>query len=472
VRRLFCAMTVTREDLNPCTVRLTIVPASEQVKHSFDRAFRDLTKKVKLPGFRPGKAPRAMLEPLVNKEDLYEEAARALVMSTLNAAIKQESLTPDPNTQPSVDVKSIDQDTLTAEYSAKIPLPPRVELGDYTGLSVVHAPSEVTPEEVDLQIEEMRRRRSVRETVTSREVRATDIAVLNIKPDGAAEGKTFMVIVGKSFPQLDELILGMQVEEIKHAELTFPAEFSDKEWAGTTVTATVAVSSLTEVKLPDLDDAFAASLQTENLEDLRERVTSGLQIVKEEAAFEMATDQLLDTMVTKSTIEVSDNMWENLADRRISETAQEQAKNGISLEQYTRDQGMTIEEFVEAWRVRAKTEILRAFVIQNVYAKEKLNLTNGDVQQELARMAGENNISPEELYRALERNGDFQELQFRAIQRKVRQFLLSQADVRETEAPAEEATPAPKKKSSKKKAEDAPAAEEAVAETTETEAAE
>ena len=186
----------------------------------------------------------------------------------------------------------------------------------------------------------------------------------------------------------------------------------------------------------------------------------------------MATDQLLDTMVTKSTIEVSDNMWENLADRRISETAQEQAKSGISLEQYTRDQGMTIEEFVEAWRVRAKTEILRAFVIQNVYAKEKLSLTNGDVQQELARMAGENNISPEELYRALERNGDFQELQFRAIQRKVRQFLLSQADVRETEAPAEEATPAPKKKSTKKKAEDAPAAEEAVAETTEAEAAE
>jgi trigger factor len=425
----------------------------EQVKQSFDKSFRELTKKVKLPGFRPGKAPRAMLEPMINPEDWHEEAARTLVMSTLNQAIKEQGINADGSTQPSVEVKSLEKEAGTAEYVAKVPLPPQVELANYDGLSVVHAPVDVADEEIDQQIEEMRRRRSQRSTVTDRAVAVGDIAVVNIKPDDAAEGKPFMVSVGKSFPALDELVTGMHLEELKHAELTFPAEFSDKEWAGQTKSVTLTVNSLTAVKLPDLDDAFAKSLETQNVDELRERVAAGLRLYKEDAAFEVATDELLDAMVARSTILVSDNMWEQLADRRIRETAEEQARQGVRLEDYAKSQGMSLEQFVELWQGRAQSEIKRAFVIQNVFARENLRITNGDMTEELVKMAAQFGTTPDELYASLEKNDNMQELQFRAIQRKVRQFLLSRAEVKEEVAKVAP-TEAPKKRASKKKAAD------------------
>jgi len=422
-------MTVTREDLNPCTVRLNVVCEPEQVKQSFDRALKKLAKNIRIPGFRPGHAPKHMVEQLVPKDQLFEEAADILVNATLKKAIDAEQLAPDTSTAPSVEIKKLDQETSEAEYALKVPLPPQITLGKYKGLPNELEEVSVTAEEVDFQIEEMRKRRSTREAITDRGVAEGDVVVVSIKADGDAEARAFMVINGKSFPELDEAVAGMQVEELKHLELPFPENFQDKDWAGTTKTVTLSLTSINSVKLPALDDEFAKSLSTEGVDDLKERVTIGLTRSKQIVAFEVATDKLLTLVQDASEIHVSDNMWESLADRRIRETAQEQGEKGKSLEQYAAEQGLTIEQFVEAWRERAQFEIRRALVIQRIFAAENLGLANEDLNQELFEMANEYQVEPAEMVKMLQENKALDELQFRAIQRKVRQFLLDNAVV-------------------------------------------
>ena len=159
------AMQFTREDLNPCTVKLNIVCEASEVKDGFDKAFKQIAKKIKLPGFRPGHAPRAMLENLVDKEDLYDAATENIVRNTLRTAMTETALEADQTTRPTVELKLIDQETSAAEYSVKIPLPPKITLGDYKGLPIQKPAVTVTEEEVEKQIEEFRKRRQLREAV-------------------------------------------------------------------------------------------------------------------------------------------------------------------------------------------------------------------------------------------------------------------------------------------------------------------
>src|SRR4051794_22218049 len=103
-------MTVTREDLNPCTVKLTIVCEPAEVKEGFDKALKQIAKTIRLPGFRPGHAPKAMVEPLIGKQDLYNEAADQIVRKAGSKAIEQEQLKPDPSQRSMVDLAKLEQE--------------------------------------------------------------------------------------------------------------------------------------------------------------------------------------------------------------------------------------------------------------------------------------------------------------------------------------------------------------------------
>jgi len=444
-------MQVTREELNPCTLKLSIVCDATQVKDGFDKAFKQIAKKIKLPGFRPGHAPRAMVENLVSKEELYELAAEEIVRKSFRQALEQEQIQADATVRPTVELSKLDQDANEAEFSAKVPLPPKVTLGDYKGLALEKPPVDVTDEEVERQIDEFRKRRQSRETVTDRGVEQGDVAVLSIKPEGAeGEARNFMVIAGQSFPQLDEAILGLRAEEMKNVELTFPEDFQEKDWATTTQKVQVTLNSLSAVKLPDVDDAFAQSLQTENVEDLRVRVRESLKYAKEQMLRDMVNDQLLERLHERSEVAVSDNMWEALASRRLQETADEQRQQGKTLEQYAAENGMTIEQLVEAWQTSAKKHIERALLIREVFTAEKMQLTNEELNRELFTMAGEYNVEPKQMLDVLQQNQALDELQFRAISRKVGDFLESNAQVTEV-TPSEESAEATEEKPSKSK---------------------
>ncbi len=425
-------MQVTREDINPCTVKLNVVCDAEQVKAGFEKAVKSISKTIKMPGFRPGHVPKGMVEKLIDPSHLSEEAAEAIVRSAFKKAVEQEDLKLDPGTPPAVELVKIDQEEAVCEFNAKVALPPVVELGDYKGLPIEKPAAEVSEDEVEYQIEELRKQRHSRTAVTDRGAEEGDVSVVNIKLDGEeGDGRNFMTVVGKTFPQLDQALSGMKVEEMKHLDLTFPENFQEKDWAGKPYKCLVTLNSISAVTLPEIDDAFAQSLKTDNLDDLKEKLRQGILRAKNDMVRDMVTDQLLERLQERSKVEVSDNMWEQLANRRLHETEQEVREAGKTMETHAAENGMTVEALVEAWREKAKTHVIRALMIRTVFEQEKLQVNNEDLNRELFAMAGEYGVEPQQMLEMLQKNQAMEEVQYRSISRKVSEFLLQNADVKE-----------------------------------------
>jgi len=425
-------MQVTREDLNPCTVKLNVVCDAEQVKAGFEKALKSISKSIKMPGFRPGHVPKGMIEKMIDPGQLNEEAAEFIVRSAFRKAVEQEGLTPDGGTSPSVELVKIDQAEGACEFNAKVPLPPVVELGDYKSLPIERPAIDVTEEEVEYQIEELRKQRHSREAVTDRGAEEGDVAVVNIKLEGEeGDGRNFMTVVGKTFPQLDHALSGMRVEEMKQLDLTFPENFQEKDWAGKPYKCLVTLNSISAVKLPDIDDAFAQSLKTDNLDDLQTKLREGILRAKNEMVREMVTEQLLERLLERSKVEVSDNMWEQLASRRLHETQQEVQQEGKTMEQHAAENGMTVDGLIEAWKEKAKLHVIRALMIRTVYEQEKMQVNNEDLNRELYAMANEFGVEPQQMLEMLQKNQAMEEIQYRSISRKVSEFLLEHADIKE-----------------------------------------
>ncbi len=446
-----CPMTVTREELNPCTVRLNIVCAPEQVTTGFDRAYKDAGKKVRVPGFRPGHAPRHLVKQSVDKEALYESAADHIVNATFKLALKEQEL--EPFLRPAVEISKLDEDAKECEFTAKVPLKPQVELGDYKSLKAQRTKIDVDDAEVEHQVEEMRQRKSTREAVTDRGVREGDVTVVNIRADGeSGDGRTFMTIAGQTFPDLDAMLLGMNAEDMKSADLTFPDSFQEKDWAGKKHHCQVTVRSVSSVKMPELDDTFAQQYQLGNINELKSRLKEVMLTAKLEQTQQFVNEQLLDNLLSASTIHVPDPMWEQVAYQRLQDIAKEQQEKKKTIEQFAEDNGMTVDQLVEAVKTEAKLFVQRAQAIQEIFLKEEMKLNDQDLNLELTEMAVEFKISPEELFNELKRNNALQELTHRSINRRVMNFLNSHATIEEVEiAGAPEAPVARNKKPAAKK---------------------
>lgn len=431
-------MQITREDLNTCTVKLTIECAPEQVSDAFDRALKAIVKEVRLPGFRPGHAPKHMVEKMVSQEELYKQAADELVRRTYDKAIKDQGLLPDGGVAPTVDLTELNREDKKGVFTVKVPLEPKIELSEYKGLAAKRPAISVTDEEVQYQIDELRKRQGTREAVLDRNAQTGDYGVVNLKVEGeTGEGRNFMVVLGQTFPDLDAALPGMASEEMKSVELDFPETFAEKAWAGKKLKTQVTLNSISAVVMPELDDEFAQALNTNNVEELTVRMRESIQQAKEQMTRDMLQDQLLESLRSSSKIEVSDNMWEALANQRLSEINQQVRQQGRSMEDYASENGMSLDELVKAWHEQAKVHVERAMVVKEVFGKEKLPITNEELNSELFTMAQEFQMEPMELLEAMRKSNSIQELQFRAISRKVTDFLIENAVIEEvTEADA------------------------------------
>lgn len=417
---------VTRRDLNPCTVQLDIVCGPEQVKDGYERAIKSLGKKVKVPGFRPGHTPRQIVEQIVDAESLKNEATEEIVRRAYSQALKEQEI--KPHDLPDVSLTNMDE--TTCEFVAKIPLAPIVELGDYKGIEVSKPPADVTDEEVEQQIAQMRERLGTSEKITNRGVELGDVAVLNVKVDGEeGDGRNFMSEVGRTFPGLDDALKGMRVEEMKALDLEFPDSFQERDWAGKKLHCTLTVRSLNSRRLPELDDEFAQKLKTENLGDLKVKLRAAIANAKEQMAQDFVNEKIQEEILRRSTVHVPDNMWEKVAVQRLNELGREVQERGQTVEDYAKANGMTVDQLVEGWKQEARTHVMRAVVIREIFVKEKLKLTNQDVNRELVAMANEMEMKPEELMAALRKSNGFRELEFRAIFKVVVKFLNENAKV-------------------------------------------
>lgn len=424
--KVVSAMQVTREDLNPCTVKLDIVCNEDQVRKAFDRAYKEASKHIRIPGFRPGSAPKHLVKENAAPQYIKDFAAESIVNSVIKTALDEQKL--EAHGQSKVEIKTLEEEPAQCEFSAKVPLKPVVELGEYKGLKVTKPDTDVTDKDVDEYIKEIQDRMSKKEDVTGRGVADGDVATINIKLDGEeGEGRNFMIVAGKTFKALDDALSGMVVEEMKSVDLKFPKSFEEKDWAGKEHHCKITVRSVSAVHAPALDDAFAKELNAKGVDDLKEKVKQFLTGSREAAASEFLNERLLDMIRSGGKVAVPDNMWESVAERKLYDVAQEAARSGIKFEDYAKSNGMTVEEFVKAQQEEARIYVERAVVVREIFAKEEMKLTNTELNAELFDMAREYQIAPQELLTILRKNNAVEDLHYRAIYRKVTKFLIDNA---------------------------------------------
>lgn len=395
-------MQVTREDLNPCTIQLTVVCSPSQVEDGFERALRKFAKQVRVPGFRPGTAPKAVIRQSVDPNQLAEAAAEIIVSRAFDQALKQEDLKPE--NRPAINLTKFSP--TECEFIVKVPLAPKVVLGPYKGLHAQLAESTVTDEDVERVIAQLRERAGKREAVTERGVVEGDYAVVRVEPaEEGSEGRSFMVVAGKTFPEFDAALVGMTVEEMKSLSLTFPPTFQEKDWAGKTLDCQLTVRSVTSLKLPELDEAFAKEQHATDVEDLKAKVRTRLEYANVQVQNEMLDEQLLEGIVSKSEIHVADTTWESVAQQKMEELARELRQQNTTLEQYAERQGMTLEQLHEALQKEAQVYVRRAVVIENIFREEKLEISDQQAREFFLQIAYENQIQAKDVKKFMKDHG-------------------------------------------------------------------
>ncbi len=422
-------MKVDRNDLNACTVQFEIVCTPDQIETGFSRAAKEFSKRIKIPGFRPGTAPQRVVEKMIDPDELTRAAIDEIIRIVLVKVLDDEKIVADNS--PAVNITKFNRAEGQCEFGAKVPLPPVVKLGEYKGIKITVPPVEVSESEIDKQISELRSRKGQRAEIVGRGIAEGDMAVVNIKPDGdTGEGRTFMIVVGQSFPSLDSILTGMGAEEIKHGKLSFPAEFQEKDWAKKSFEATITVRSATATQLPDLDDSFAQSLKANDVKDLKDKVKTGIERAKMQMGQEMINEQIFDQLLASSEVEVPDTTWEQVTNKRLQELAYELGQQKKTVEDYVKENGMDVNEYVKRLQDEAKVQVKRAVLIESIFKEEKFEIDNNDINRHFLHIAAENQVPEAELEKFAKKYGANlrQEIVFRTMHAKVVEFLNEHAE--------------------------------------------
>lgn len=425
-------MQVTSEQINPCKVDLKIEVEAEKVAQAFDRTYREFAKVAKVPGFRPGKAPRSIVEKYVSDESVRREVADMLVTEAYSQAIEQEKL--DPYAAPEVDVEQLEEGKPFI-FKATIPLPPTIELGDYKGVEAERQKVEVTDEDVDAELKYMQERKATAEKVEDRGVQETDIIIAEISSavDGQemSEPKRSLIQLGQNVPGFDEQVMGLKAGERKSFELTYPEDYEDKDLAGKTSKFDVSIESLRERKIPELNDEFAKSIgEFESLDQLREDIKKHVIATREDAADRDLERAIVDAIVARSTVCIPDVLVDHEIGHDLQEMQASLNRQGATIEQYLQSVGKDKEEFLKELRESAENQVRAGLVLGEISDKENIDVTDEDVEAEIDRMTEESKATKDAVEAYIDTKGGRPSLKNNMLNRKILDYLKSVSSIK------------------------------------------
>lgn len=389
-------MKVSAERIEDSQVLLEIEVDAERLEKAKDSAYRRLASKVKVPGFRPGKVPRAILERHVGEETILQEAIDRLMPEVYKEALEQEDLDPIAQAQ----FELVTEEPLVAKFT--VPVQPSVDLGDYTSLRVPREPVVIEPERVQEGLETLQHRYATLEPV-SRPIEWHDIVRADV--DATVDGSTlvheedaeFQLIEGRSvsLPGFAEGLIGHQKGDEFEVEVTVPDDAPDQRMRGKTAAYQVRIKEVKQEVLPELDDEFARQVGEgfPSLEALRERVGDDLRQTLEQQAEQRYQDDVLDALVDRVRPSFPPILTERETEHLMADasgTAAQQRGRGASkdgLERYLQQVGKSEEELRADLRPIAEARIRRSLVLSEVTEAEHIEVTDGDVDAEIERIS-------------------------------------------------------------------------------------
>jgi len=379
--------TITLERRPQSLVAINVEVPPDRVEQAAEKAFRRLVQRASIPGFRPGKAPRALYERQYGSDHLYEEAARDLVDEYYRQAVDAHDL--HPLHQPDVDIKRLGRGEPLV-FEATVAVRPPVELGDYKAHGQTVQPKIVTDEEVEKVVAGMREHhaelRPVQRAAQTDDVLTVDV---DVTLDGKALppfGRNAHIEVGREYAinGLSEGLLGASEGEARTLELDFPSDYQDADLRGKKGVFSVKVNQVSEKILPELDDEFAKTVGVESIDTLRKTVRGELAHAAFHEARDEAAEKALGHAIDTAKLEVPEVLIEDELDHMVADLKQRLSQQGLSYEEFLLRAKKTEDEIKGEWREAARRRASSMLVLDEIAKREEIGVTSDELAQELA----------------------------------------------------------------------------------------
>lgn len=378
-------------ETNKHELLLEVTP--EELNQAINEVYRRESKRMNVPGFRKGKAPRAFIEKYYGEDVFFQAAVDHLYNPMMNAAIEQSELE-----VVGVNSYSIEKISKEEGIEAKltITVQPEVKIDGYKGIEVVKESVEPTAEEIDSEIERVRQRNSRVVTVEDRAAEDGDIVVIDF--DGYTDGKQFdggkaenfdlTLGSGQFIPGFEEQVVGHNVDDEFDVKVKFPEDYHAEELKGKDATFKIKLHEIKHRELPDVDDEFVKDVsEFDTLEEYRKDLENSIRTRKEHAAETSTEQQLIKAIVDKVEADVPQMMIDREVDEIINSFDMQLRDQGMNLETYLKYTQGTVEALQEQYRERAEQQVKVRLGLAKIAEQESLEVTDEEIEAEYKKIA-------------------------------------------------------------------------------------
>ena len=423
-------MKSTVETLSPTRVRLAVEVPFDELKPSLDKAYASIAKQVRVPGFRPGKAPARIIDQRVGRAAVLDEAVQDAVPRAYSEAVRENEVR--VLGQPDIELTKLEDGDLLA-FTAEVDVRPEVTLPSYEGIAVSVDDAEVTDEQVDEQVGALRDRFAVLKAA-DRPVADGDYVSIDLRatvdgeevPGGSTTGLSYEVGGGSLMNGLDEALVGMSAGE----ERQFTTELVGGELAGRTADVAVTVRSVKEKELPALDDEFAQTAsEFDTLDELRGDVRERLGRVRALEQGAQARDKVLEALLAATEVPLPESVVKGEVEWRQHDIGHQLEGAGLDLDSYLVAEGRTREDFEGEVRSNSETAVKTQLVLDAIADAEQLGVSDAELTEHVIAQAQRYGMSPQDFAQQLTQGGNLPALVADVRRSKALATVLERATV-------------------------------------------
>lgn len=372
---------------------LELAVSPEEFEQAIQSVFKRESKKMTIPGFRKGKAPRGFLEKYYGEQVFFEAAVDHLYRDMVDFAVEHSEL--DVVRVTNFNIEEIGKEKGILAKLA-IVVKPEVSIQDYKGIALTKPASTVSEEDITGEIDRVRERNARTVSVTDRAVKDGDITVIDF--DGSVDGVAFdggksenhelTIGAGQFIPGFEEQMIGHTVGEEFDVNVTFPEDYHAEELKGKAAVFKIKLHEIKEKELPAFDEEFVKDIsEFDTVEAYREDVTKKLLEQKEHAAEHELEHQMIDTLIGKTEVELPEEMVENEVDEIINSFAYRLQSQGLNLETYLQYTGMTVEQMRTQYHEQAHQQVTIRLALEKIAELENIKPSDEEIAEEYEKLA-------------------------------------------------------------------------------------
>jgi trigger factor len=418
------------EELSPTRVRLTIEVPFEELKPNLDRAYREVARQVRIPGFRPGRVPPRVIDQRVGRGAVLEQAVNDAVPQLYGKALEENDVY--ALGQPNVEITRLD-DGQELAFTAEVDVRPKFELPDIDGLPVTVDDADVSPDQVEEYLGALRERfaslKGVDRPAADGDFVSIDLsAEVDGKPvdDAQVSGYSYEVGSGGLLQGLDAALAEMSAGETK----TFPALLAGGKRQGSLADVTVTVESVKVKELPELDDEFAQSAsEFDTLGELRADTRAQLENVRRAGQAGQARERAMDALLSRIDIPLPEDLIERETESRRDSFTERLERSGNTVDEYLQAANLTAEQLDDQFAEDARRSVKAGFILDKLADQEELGVDQGELAGYLTEQAYRMGVPPDRLAKELSDRGQLASVAADVLRSKALTLLAERATV-------------------------------------------